>query len=553
MIFKSEYAIPIPNVDLLSWLFDQPCYDLSKPVFVDAADPTQFVTGLQLRSIAKRLGKGLRERAGIRDGDVVFLCSPNTIHFPAFYFGAVCAGAIFTGANPAYGEFELMHQLSNSGAKAVFASPETFSLVRTCALKARIPAENIFLFENRSVPGFTTFHDLLNYGELEWERMSNVDQLSDTIVSLNYSSGTTGLPKGCMISHRNIVSHTEQMLALRDISFRRIRANGGRIWPETFICFLPFYHGFGQQHHLIRSAKTGDICYVMPKFEFESYLSAIQRQRVSSLSFVPPIAVLLAKSPIVKKYDLSSVKYVLAGGAPLGEKLAAEAELAIDPSGSVKIRQAWGQSESTMAATWWTWDDPCQSSTGVGKLCPNVEAKVVKSDGRQVGFGERGEFYVRGPNVFRGYWRNPKATQDTLTPDGWLRTGDVGYIESNGVFYIVDREKELIKVNGFQVAPAELEDLLLKSEDVADAAVIGVNMNAREYPRAYVVPSRKGVKDTDIKNFVSARMAPYKRLTGGVVFCDSIPKSPSGKILRRELRERAKLEFREFAVERARL
>ena len=241
-----------------------------------------------------------------------------------------------------------------------------------------------------------------------------------------------------------------------------------------------------------------------------------------------------------------------------------------------------------MAATWWTMDDPC--STGVGKLCPNVEAKVVKSDGREVGFGERGEFLVRGPNVFGGYWRSPKATQDTLTPDGWLKTGDVGYIESNGVFYIVDREKvrraclsllastptnflvqELIKVNGFQVAPAELEDLLLKSEDVADAAVIGISVyvlarvivlhlgahaphrNAQEYPRAYVVPSRAGVKASDIKNFVSTRTAHYKRLTGGVVFCDSIPKSPSGKILRRELRERAKLEFQDFALERARL
>lgn len=177
----------------------------------------------------------------------------------------------------------------------------------------------------------------------------------------------------------------------------------------------------------------------MPKFDFEQYLASIQRYQISYLTFVPPVAVLLAKSPIVRKYDLTCVKYVLAGGAPLGDKVQAEAELAINPLGTVKIRQAWGQSEATMAATWWTSDDPCH--TGVGKLCPNVEAKVVRSDGEAVGFQERGEFWIRGPNVFSGYWRNPQATAKTLTPDGWCRTGDVGYIEPNGVFYIVDREK----------------------------------------------------------------------------------------------------------------
>ncbi|KAF8513158.1 acetyl-CoA synthetase-like protein [Hysterangium stoloniferum] len=551
MLHKSEYSIPIPNTDLLSWLFDKPSYDLNQPVFIDATNPSQFVTGHQLRTLAKRLAKGLRERASVETRDVVFICSSNTIYYPAFYLGVVCAGATFTGANPAYGEFELMHQLSNSGAKVAFASKECFPLVQKCALKAGIPPQHIFLFENDSVPGFTTYADLLKYGEHEWTRLSTLDQVSNAIVTFNYSSGTTGLPKGCMISHRNTVAHTEQMLAIRDIGNKRIKANGGQVWPESFICFLPFYHGFGQQHHLIRQAKTGDRCYVLPKFDFEQYLSTIQKFGVSSLSFVPPIAVLLAKSPVVKNYDLSSVKYVLAGGAPLGDKVAAEAERAINPSGSVKIRQAWGQSEATMAATWWTWDDPC--TTGVGKLCPNVEAKVVKSDGREVGFGERGEFWVRGPNVFSGYWRNPTATAKTITHDGWLRTGDVGYIEPNGVFYMVDREKELIKVNGFQVAPAELEDLLLKCEDVADAAVIGITVDNKEYPRAYIVPCRAGVKDTDIKQFVASRLAPYKRLTGGVVFCESIPKSASGKILRRELRDRAKEEFREFTSERARL
>ncbi|KIJ49561.1 hypothetical protein M422DRAFT_225396 [Sphaerobolus stellatus SS14] len=552
MIFKSEHAIPIPDVDLLSWLFEKPAYDLRKPVFVDAVDPSKHVTGLQLRSLTKQFARGLRNHAGVREGDVVFLSSPNTIYYPAFYLGVVCAGAIFTGANPAYGELELNHQLTNAAAKVVFASPETYPRVRAAALKAGISPENIFLFEPHPVHGFTTYGDLLNYGEYQWTPISSLDGLSKTIVTLNYSSGTTGLPKGCMISHRNTVAHTEQMLALRDISVKRLQAKGEPVWPEVFLGFVPFYHGFGQQHHLIRSSKTGDTCYVMSKFDFEQYLSMIQRFSISSLSFVPPIAVLLAKSPIVKKYDLSSVKYCLVGGAPLGEKLQLEAELAINPSGSVRIRQAWGQSEATMAATWWTLDDPCQ--TGVGKLCPNVEAKVVKADGREVGVGERGEFWVRGPNVFQGYWRNSAATASTITPDGWLRSGDVGYIEPNGVFYVVDREKELIKVRGFQVAPAELEDLLLKSEDVADAAVIGITVDEREYPRAYIVPSRTGVKAETIQKFVADRLAPYKRLTGGVIFVESIPKSPSGKILRRELREQAKKELSNvFVQERARL
>lgn len=307
----------------------------------------------------------------------------------------------------------------------------------------------------------------------------------------------------------------------------------------------------GQTFYITISPKMGIPTYIMPKFDFPNFLQHIQDFKITSLNLAPPIAVLLAKSPLVSKYDLSSVRNVGCGAAPLSQEVAVQVDHRW-PEGQVTLKQGWGMTETTCSAM--GWDPrlehlPQGAAASVGELLPNCEAKVMDEAGAQeVQRGEPGELWVRAPNIMKGYWGNRKATEETKTSDGWLKTGDVCVIDEEGRFYIVDRKKELIKVKGNQVAPAELEGVLMAHEGIADAGVVGVTIDEEEYPRAYVVlkDSHKGkVKEQEVAKWMEARVARVKRLTGGVAFVDLIPKNPSGKILRRELRERAKREVAE--------
>jgi len=268
---------------------------------------------------------------------------------------------------------------------------------------------------------------------------------------------------------------------------------------------------------------------------------------------VPPIVVAIAKSPLTRKYDLSSIRKVLSGAAPLGREQSLEFER-IWPNGQVNLKQGWGMTEVTCGGL--SWDPNMRSdSASVGELMANCEAKIMNDDGTaEVPRGEHGEIWIRGPNVMMGYWKNPKATAETLTPDRWLKSGDICYVDSRGYFNIVDRRKELIKVKGNQVAPAELEGVLLEHPAVSDAAVVGVTIEGEELPRAYIV-LREGhkAKPDEIAQWISTRVARHKRLAGGVKIIDSIPKNPSGKILRKILRERAAGESNSETSVKARL
>jgi 4-coumarate--CoA ligase len=291
----------------------------------------------------------------------------------------------------------------------------------------------------------------------------------------------------------------------------------------------------------------------MPRFDFLKMLSHVQRFRITTLTLAPPIAVALAKHPAVKSYDLSSVRNAGCGAAPLADAVAREVD-ALFPPGQVNLKQGWGMTETTCSAMGWHPND-ISTSASVGELLPNCEAKIMDEGGeREMPIGERGELWVRAPNIMKGYWRNEKATRETLTPDRWLKTGDVCYIDETRHFHVVDRKKELIKVKGNQVAPAELEAVLMEHEDVADVGVVGVTVEGEEYPRAYVVLKEgRKVSGPQLVKWMDTRVARHKRLTGGVVFIDAIPKNPSGKILRKELRERAKKEVGDGQVRASRL
>lgn len=292
---------------------------------------------------------------------------------------------------------------------------------------------------------------------------------------------------------------------------------------------------------------------VMAKFDLERWCSHVQNYRITFSYVVPPVVLLLTKSPVVDNYDLSSLRMMNSGAAPLTRELI-DALYARVKCG---IKQGYGLSETSPTTHTGAWEDWQKHSGSVGKLLPNLEAKYTTSpeddsEPQEVPVGQVGELHMRGPNVFKGYHNNPTSTAASLTADGWFRTGDVGYQDAEGNFYITDRVKELIKYKGFQVAPAELEGLLTDNEAVDDVAVIGIESAAHgsEVPRAYIVPNanvippskRTPAEAEKIAQWLSAKVAPYKRLRGGVRFVDEIPKSPSGKILRRLLKEEAKKE-----------
>lgn len=279
----------------------------------------------------------------------------------------------------------------------------------------------------------------------------------------------------------------------------------------------------------------------------------IEKYRVTSIAAVPPIIVAFAKHPAVDKTDLSSVRSIGCGAAPLSAETAIAAEAKFD---NVKILQGYGLSEVTCAVIAQRENklnvNPRRGS--VGQIAPNCQAKLVDADGNELGRNQPGELWVRGPNVMKGYYNKPEATADTITPDGWLRTGDVAYVDDEGLWYIVDRKKELIKTSGYQVAPAELEAVLLEHPDVADVGVIGIKWADNERPRAYIVRNAGSkVTSEDINKYMSKVVSSYKQLSGGIVWVDEIPKNPSGKILRKLLRERAAKEVKDTGDHRAKL
>lgn len=280
---------------------------------------------------------------------------------------------------------------------------------------------------------------------------------------------------------------------------------------------------------------------VMPKFDLERYCQYVQKYKATFAYIVPPVVLLLAKSPVVSKYDLSSLRMMNSGAAPLTRELVD----AVNNRLKIPIKQGYGLSETSPSTHTQPWADWYNTIGSVGKLLPNQTAKYMNAEEQEVPAGQTGELWIKGPNIFQGYLNNPEGTKNALTSDGYFKTGDVGHQDEKGNFYITDRVKELIKYKGFQVPPAELEGLLISHEDIDDVAVIGLyeESQATEVPRAYVVPKKgvKGDKETEkrIVDWLSGKVASHKRLRGGVKFIDAIPKSASGKILRRVLKEQA--------------
>ncbi|KAJ4376130.1 hypothetical protein N0V83_001411 [Neocucurbitaria cava] len=559
MVIKSRWSFPTPQVSLPTYIFDSPTAELpTTPAYISAKEPEKYSLSLtDYRLYAQRLASGLR-RSGLQPGDRVMLFSGNTLFFPSFVMGVIMAEGIFTGANPTYVARELAYQLKDSGARYLVCAEASLETGIAAAKEIGMGADRIFVFddgtatfEGRKVEKSSEMGTLRHWTDLldseeqgrkyAWPDLRTDEEL-DRVVALNYSSGTTGVAKGVMISHKNYVANCSQQVHMSTLApdFEQ------RLPHKRYLCFLPMYHAMAQAIFCCNAMKLRVPVYMMPKFDFLEMLQYVQKFKITDLILVPPVVVAMAKHPATRKFDLSSVEIVGSGAAPLGREVCVELER-LWPEGQINVKQGWGMTEVTCAGTVF---DPSKHSDSfsVGEVVPNGEAKIVLDDEGKVEAkrGERGEIWYRGPNVMRGYWQKPKATKETLTSDGWLKSGDVAYVDEQGHFFIVDRKKELIKVKGLQVAPAELESILLDHQEVQDVAVIGVTINGNELPRAYIVPqsSAKATPETaeQIKKWLAERVSRHKRLEGGVHFIDAVPKNPSGKILRKQLRDQAALE-----------
>src|SRR5437764_3420206 len=515
MIFRGPYPeVSIPEVSLTDFIFNSTDQIKDKPALVDGPSGRTY-SYAQFEEAVRRVASSLAKR-GFKKGDVFAIFSTNCSEYGIIFHAVAMLGGINTPLNPLYTAKEATFQLKDARAKFLITAPMFIDKGAAAAKEANI--EELFVFGKAE--GATPFASLLE-GDGEVPHVE-IDPKND-LVALPYSSGTTGLPKGVMLTHYNLVANMRQMDGLD--YFDR---------DDILLCVLPLFHIYGLVVVLNMGLHLGATIVIMPRFDLEQFLAMIQKYRVTLSHVVPPIVLKLARDPSVENYDLSSLKTIFCGAAPLGPELSRECIARI----GVSMRQGYGMTE-TSPVTHSSPADPAKMKLGsIGPPAPNTECKLVDPvTGAELGPNHEGEVGVRGPKNMNGYLNNPEATARTIDKDGWLHTGDIGYADEDGHFYIVDRVKELIKYKGFQVAPAELEAILLTHPAVADAAVIpSKDDEAGEVPKAFVVVKSE-TSATAIMDFVAARVSPHKKIRA-VEFIDQIPKSLSGKILRRVLIEK---------------
>ena len=513
------YRSPLPDVEipvrpLHEHVFEHAGRWPDKPALIDGPSG-RTLTYARLRSMVRAAAAGLAAR-GFGRGDVLAIYSPNLPEYAAAFFGVSTAGGAVTTMNPLYTADEVARQLRDSGARFLLTVPPFLDAARKGAEGTAV--EEIFVFGEAE--GATPFASLMAPGE---PPAVEIDPRND-LAALPYSSGTTGMPKGVMLTHRNLVANVAQIAAHEAIAA-----------DDTLIGILPFYHIYGMTVIMSASLQAGATVVTMPRFDLEQFLGLLQKHRVTTAYLVPPIVLALAKHPLVDDFDISSLKNVMSGAAPLPESVARGAAA----RNGMLVRQGYGLTETSPVTHT---NSPRQETriASVGAALPNTEWRIVDvATHRDAARGELGEVWVRGPQVMKGYLHNPEATRRMIDGDGWLHTGDIGRADADGYLYVVDRLKELIKYKAFQVAPAELEAAVVSHPAVADAAVIpSPDEEAGEVPKAFVV-LRAGAAATaeEIMAHVAAQVSPQKRVRR-VEFIDAIPKVPSGKILRRQLVER---------------
>jgi len=522
MIFKSPYPdIAIPEVPLASFILERAPQFSAKPALIDGATGRTLTYG-ELTKAVDRVAASLAAR-GFRKGDVCAIHCLNCPEYAIAFLAVAKLGGACTMISPLFNQSELTTQLKDSGANYLL----TDSRLGTTGLVAARDSSVREVFVLGEADGATSFSTLLDQNGAV--PPVEIDPRQD-LVALPYSSGTTGWPKGVMLTHYNMVA----MLCLME-------ATDVLCSQDKTICAVPCYHLYGSHIVMNMALRTGATVVTLPHFDLEEFLRTMQDYQISVAPAVPPIVLELSRSPLVDRFDLSNLKTVFSGAAPLS----AEVAKACCERLGVRINYGYGMTELSPLSHLTYRNAGADKPESTGYCLPNTFCKIVDVETKaELPAGESGEIWVRGPQVMKGYLGQPEATAEIIDREGWLHTGDIGYADEDGALYIVDRLKELIKYKGRQVAPAELEAVLLSHPAIADAAVIpSPDADAGEIPVAFVV-AKESVSAEDIINFVRERVAPHKKIRR-VEFVDQIPKNATGKILRRVLVERVRQRMRQ--------
>lgn len=519
IVESSKPAVELPHTDLTSVVLRYADEKSDEPALIDGPSGREL-TYSQLRTQVNHFAAGLHAK-GFSKGDVCAVFCPNCPEYGVIFLGVAKLGGINTTVNSLYSSSELVHQFKDSKAKFLITIPQFMDRALPAAQECGI--EEIYVLGEAE--GAKPFASLMqNDGQVP---EVEIDPEKD-LVALPYSSGTTGLAKGVMLTHSNLIANMVLSCEMNELK------PGDRM-----VGVLPFFHIYGMVLILNLAVYRGVPLVTMPRFDLEQFLQLVQDYKITSLNLVPPLILALAKHPLVDDYDLSSVRIISSGAAPLGPEL----EDSCGQRLKCDIYQGYGLTEVAGASHINTAPVPEAKRGAVGLVLPNTQSKIIDTEsGADLGANERGEVLIRGPHVMVGYLNNQEATAGCLDDDGWFHTGDIGYVDDDGYFYIVDRVKELIKYKGYQVPPAELEAILVAHPAIADAAVIpSPDEEAGEIPKAFVVLSQE-MSAEDIMSYVAERVAPHKKIRK-LEIVDEIPKSASGKILRRVLveKERASL------------
>ncbi|KAL4941673.1 hypothetical protein BDV06DRAFT_235939 [Aspergillus oleicola] len=528
----------VPEVGIWQLLFerrDKPFPD-NHVIFQDGATKTSY-TYHDLRAQSARFGTALQTEWGFKKGDVLALMSPNCIDTPAVTWGCHYIGGVVAPINPGLSARELEQQLLRSQAKGIVAHPSCLGTAIEAAKLASLSSDGVLVLGGTSNGrGRITTGQFVEKASPQCAEPAQVSP--DDVAFLVYSSGTTGLPKGVMVSHRNVVADVTLQAAIEGphLEWRNDRT----------LAVLPTYHIYGLICLVHLPVWLGTTTIFMEKFDLSIFCRLIREHLITHVYAAPPIVLHLAKNPSINGADLISLRMLTSGGAPLGEALIHETY----ERWKIPLRQAYGLSETTSVSHIQRWDTWSQGIGSNGPAVPGVEARIVPNGdpSSPASANEEGELWIRGPTVFNGYMNDKSSTDACLTAEEWFKTGDIGFEDEAGNLHITDRAKDMIKFKGYQIAPTELEDILVEHPAVSDVAVIGVwneEMHS-EVPLAYLVRKAPGgTADGDevdtavsIMKYLTGKVVHYKHLRGGVVWIPQIPKSASGKILKRELRDR---------------
>jgi acyl-CoA synthetase (AMP-forming)/AMP-acid ligase II len=534
MSFASPYPqVQIPTTSVYDYLFgDLANADADRIALVDAKSGAEHTYREMLTRIDAFAG-ALAHR-GIGVGDVVGLLAPNSSAFAIAFHGILRAGATATTINALFTAKDVAKQLTDSRAKALVTVTPLLAQAADGAAAIGLSDASVMVLDGpgAAVDGHPNADDLLGPGHPAPD--VSFDPATHLAV-LPYSSGTTGNPKGVMLTHRNLAANVAQIRPLQ-----------GMAADDRILAVLPFFHIYGMTVLLNAALHARAQLVIMPSFDLAEFLGNIADRRCTHAFIAPPVAVALAKHPLIERFDLSSLRCIMSGAAPLDQDLGH----AVASRLGCQLVQGYGMSELSPVSHVTPFDGGREmiGSTAPLNSCgwtvPNAVSKIVDPEtGSEIdppasGLSETGELWFSGPNVMAGYLGNEQATRATIDDDGFLHTGDLARVDSTGCVYIVDRLKELIKYKGYQVPPAELEAVLLTHPQIADAAVIGVRDvdSGEEVPKAFVV-KQSGAELTapEVMDFVADQVAPYKKVRQ-VEFIEAIPKTASGKILRKDLR-----------------